>query len=50
MVVLLDLTVELGRLCFNLASAATRQRRWLGSFGGQNDRREGVYIGESTQS
>jgi hypothetical protein len=39
MAVLLDLTVELGQLSFNLASAAARQRRWLGSFGGQNDRR-----------
>jgi hypothetical protein len=39
MVVLLDLMVELGRLCFNLATVAARQRRRLDSFGGQNDRR-----------
>jgi hypothetical protein len=30
--VLLDLMVELERLYFSLASAAARQRRWLGSF------------------
>jgi hypothetical protein len=39
MAVLLDLTVELGRLWFNLVLAVARQRRWLGSFGGQNDRK-----------
>jgi hypothetical protein len=47
--VLLDLTGELGRLCFNLAMVAARQRRRLGSFGGQNDHRGGgVYIGETS--
>jgi hypothetical protein len=45
-VVLLDLTGELRRLCFNLVTTAARQRRRLGSFGRQNDCR-GVYIGET---
>jgi hypothetical protein len=45
--VLLDLTVELGRLCFNSTSAAARQRRWLDAFGGQNVRKGGrLYSGK----
>jgi hypothetical protein len=39
MAALLDLTVELGRLCLNLVMTAARQRWQLGSFGGQNDHR-----------
>jgi hypothetical protein len=47
LLVLLDLTVELGRLTFNSTSAAVRQRWWLNDFGGQNVRKgERLYRGK----